>query len=99
MDRAFTDERIEKFERRVEEIEAERKRKSTMERFERRIEELEAQIKPQLDELRALKAGLNRLRRGAEGDPSVRSGASNSRAHAKTASSTAGQTALARRRR
>ncbi len=37
-----------------------------IERFERRIEEIEAQIKPQLDEARALKAGLSRLRQDAK---------------------------------
>ena len=36
-----------------------------IERFERRLAEIEAQIKPQLDEARALRAGLDRLRRGA----------------------------------
>ena len=36
-----------------------------IERFEERIEEIEAQIKPQLDEARALKAGLSRLREDA----------------------------------
>ena len=98
MDRALTVETIEKYERRVEAIEAERKRRSTMERFERRIAEIEAQIKPQLDEIRALKAGLDRLRHGAEGEPAVKSGASNGRPHANKACSTAGQTASARRR-
>ncbi len=82
MDKAPTVETIEDYKRRVEEIEAERKRTSRTERFERRIEENEAQIKPQLDEIRALKGGLNRLRQGAEGDAAVKSGASNSRPHA-----------------
>ncbi len=99
MKRRLTVETIEKYERRVEEIEAERKRTSTMERFERRIEEIEAQIQPQLDELRALKAGLKRLRQGAEGDPAVKSAVSSNRPHANMASSTARQTASAPRRR
>ncbi len=94
-----TVETIEKYERRVEGIEAERERRSTMERFERRIAEIESQIKPQLDELRALKAGLKRLRQGAEGDPAVKSAVSSNRPHANMASATAGQTASARRRR
>lgn len=86
-------------ERRVEEIEAERKRRSTIQRFERRIEELEAQLKPQLDEVRALKAGLSRLRHGAESDPALKNAPSSSRSHANIARSGARETASARRRR
>lgn len=37
-----------------------------IEQFERRIEEIETEIEPQLREMRALKAGLDRLRREAE---------------------------------
>ena len=99
MKKSLTVETIEKYERRVDEIEAKRKRRSTMERFERRIEELEAQIEPQLDELRALKAGLKRLREGVEGDPAPKSAVSSNRLHANMASTTAGPTASARRRR
>ena len=99
MDKALTVETIEKYERRVEDIEAERKRRGTMERFERRIEEIEAHIKPQLDEIHALKAGLNRLRQGTEVARAVRSAVSNSRPHTNMAGSTAGQTPSVRRRR
>ncbi len=99
MRRVLTAETIEKYEQRVEEIEAQRKHRSVMERFERRIAEIEAQIKPQLEEIRALKAGLNRLREQVEGDPVVKGAVANSRPHANMAASTAGQGASARRRR
>lgn len=39
---------------------------TTIEKFERRIEELEAAVGPQLLEIRALEAGLERLRREGE---------------------------------
>lgn len=39
----------------------------TIETFERRIEEIETRIEPQLREVRALRAGLERLRRESEG--------------------------------
>ena len=99
MSSELTAETIERYERRVEEVEAERKRRATMERFERRIEEIEAQIKPQLDEIRALTAGLQRLRQEAQGESATASAVSSERSRAKVAGATAAPTTLVRRRR
>lgn len=97
VDRPLDTETLEKYEQRVEEIEARRKRTSTIERFERRIQEIEEQIKPQLDELRALEAGLSRLRQ--DGDAAVDRGACDGPAHGNSSRSPARQTAAVRRRR
>ena len=78
-------ETIETYEPRVGEIEARRQRTTRMERFTLRIDGIEADIKPQLDELRALRVGLSRLRQAAEGNPAVESAASDGSAHGRTA--------------